>query len=148
MFGLYKRLNFKRIYFSAYQRELGHPEIPGEKQFFIDPEDSFMREHRLYQVDFLIHRYGFNSEDILLDKTGNLRLDKDPKEVWAESHPDFYPVRINASDREVLLRVPGLGPKTVKRILNMRRYRRITHLEDIGVKGKRIKKIKSYVIFE
>lgn len=148
MFGLYKRLNFKRVYFSAYQRGLGHPEIPGEKQFFIDPEDSFMREHRLYQVDFLIRRYGFNSEDILLDKTGNLRLDKDPKEVWAESHPDFYPVRINTSDREVLLRVPGLGPETVKRILNTRRYRRITRLEDIGVKGKRIQKIKDYVIFE
>jgi predicted DNA-binding helix-hairpin-helix protein len=89
MFGLYKRLNFKRVYFSAYQRGLGHPEILGEKQFFIDPEDSFMREHRLYQVDFLIRRYGFISEDILLDKTGNLRLDKDPKEVWAESHPEY-----------------------------------------------------------
>jgi predicted DNA-binding helix-hairpin-helix protein len=118
MFGLYKRLNFKRVYFSAYQRGLGHPEILGEKQFFIDPEDSFMREHRLYQVDFLIRRYGFISEDILLDKTGNLRLDKDPKEVWAESHPEFYPVRINTSDKEALLRVPGLGPETAKRILN------------------------------
>jgi predicted DNA-binding helix-hairpin-helix protein len=148
MFGLYKRLNFKRVYFSAYQRGLGHPEIPGEKKFFIDPEDSFMREHRLYQVDFLIRRYGFTSEDILLDKTGNLRLDKDPKEVWAESHPEFYPARINTSDKEALLRVPGLGPETVKRILNTRRDRRITRLEDIGIKGKRIQKIKSYVIFE
>jgi len=148
MFGLYKRLNFKRVYFSAYQRGLGHPEIPGEKQFFIDPEDFFMREHRLYQVDFLIRKYSFNSEDIFLDKTGNLRLDKDPKEVWADNHPEFYPVRINTSDKEALLRVPGLGPETVKRILNTRRDRNITRPEDIGIKGKRIQKIKSYVIFE
>ena len=75
-------------------------------------------------------------------------MDKDPKEVWAESHPEFYPVRINTSDKEALLRVPGMGPETVKRILNTRRDRNITRPEDIGIKGKRIQKIKSYVIFE
>jgi predicted DNA-binding helix-hairpin-helix protein len=148
MFGLYKRLNFKRVYFSAYQRGLGHPGIPGEKKFLINAEDSFMREHRLYQTDFLIRRYGFNSEDILFEKTGNLSLDKDPKEIWAENHMEFYPVRINTSDREALLKVPGIGPETVKRILDMRRDRKITRLEDIGVKSKRIQKIKNYVIFE
>ena len=148
MFGLYKRLNFKRVYFSAYQKGLGHPEIPGERQFLTNPEKPFMREHRLYQVDFLIRKYGFNREDIILNKGGNLRFDKDPKQVWADSHPEYYPVRINTSDREALLRVPGLGPETVKRILNMRRDRSITRPEDIGIKGKRIQKIKSYVIFE
>jgi predicted DNA-binding helix-hairpin-helix protein len=66
----------------------------------------------------------------------------------AESHPEFYPVRINTSDKEALLRVPGLGPETVKRILNTRRDKSITRPEDIGIKGKRIQKIKSYVIFE
>jgi predicted DNA-binding helix-hairpin-helix protein len=148
MFGLYNRLNFKRVYFSAYQKGLGHPEIPGERQSLTNPEAPFMREHRLYQVDFLIRRYGFNNDDILIDKSGNLRLDKDPKEVWAESHPEYYPVRINTSDREALLRVPGLGPETVRRILKMRLERKITRLEDLGIKGKRLKKIKSYVIFE
>jgi predicted DNA-binding helix-hairpin-helix protein len=148
MFGLYNRLNFKRVYFSAYQKGLGHPEIPGERQFLTNPEEPFMREHRLYQVDFLIRRYGFNNDDILIDKSGNLRLDKDPKEVWADCHPEYYPVRINTSDRKALLRVPGLGPETVKRILNTRRDRRINRLEDLGIKGKRLEKIKSYVIFE
>ena len=148
MFGLYNRLNFKRVYFSAYQKGLGNPEIPGERQFLTNPEEPFMREHRLYQVDFLIRRYGFNNDDILIDKSGNLRLDKDPKEVWADCHPEYYPVRINTSDREALLRVPGLGPETVKRILNTRRDRRINCLEDLGIKGKRLEKIKSYVIFE
>lgn len=148
MFGLYNRLNFKRVYFSAYQKGLGHPDIPGERQFLTNPGEPFMREHRLYQVDFLIRRYGFNNDDIVIDKTGNLRLDKDPKEVWADCHPEYYPVRINTSDREVLLRVPGLGPETVRRILKARRERWINRLEDLGIKGKRLEKIKSYVIFE
>ena len=148
MFGLYNRLNFKRIYFSAYQRGLGNPEIPGEKQFLTNPEESFLREHRLYQVDFLVRKYGFSSKEILFDKTGNLRLDKDPKEVWADCHPEDYPVKINTSEKEALLRVPGLGPDTVKRLLKVRRERRIVCLEDLGIKGKRLEKIKSYVIFE
>ena len=147
-FGLYKRLNFKRVYFSAYQKGLGNPDIHGERQFLSNPEEPFMREHRLYQVDFLIRKYGFTSEDILLDKNGNLSFDKDPKQVWADSHPDYYPVRINTSDRETLLRVPGLRPETVKKILEMRRGRRISRLEDLGIKGKRLEKIKSYVISE
>lgn len=148
MFGLYNRLNFKRVYFSAYQKGLGNPHIPGEKQFLTNPEEPFLREHRLYQVDFLIRRYGFHDEDIFPDKTGNLRLDRDPKEVWADRHPEYYPVMINTSDREVLLKVPGLGPETVRRILKMRRERRISRLEDLGIKGKRLDKIRSYVIFE
>ena len=151
MFGLYNRLNFKRVYFSAYQKGLGDPDIPGERQFLSHPEEAFMREHRLYQVDFLIRRYGFKGDDIIFDKRGNLRLDKDPKEIWADSHPEFYPVRINASDRESLLRVPGLGPDTVGRILSIRRERRLNRLEDFGIisiKGKRLEKIRRYVIFE
>ncbi len=145
---LYTRLNFKRVYFSAYQKGLGSPEIPGEMHFLTSPEERFMREHRLYQVDFLIRKYGFKSEDILLDKTGNLRLDKDPKEVWAEAHPDFFPVRINKADREFLLRVPGLGPETVQRLLLIRRDRSISRLEEAGIKGKRAEKAANYVIFE
>lgn len=148
MFGLYNRLNFKRVYFSAYQKGLGHPDIPGERQFLSYPEKTFMREHRLYQVDFLIRRYGFTGKDILFNETSNLRLDKDPKGVWADSHPEFYPVRLNTSDREALLKVPGLGPYTVSRILKVRRDRRIRRLEDLGIKGKRLEKVKSYVIFE
>ena len=148
MFGLYRRLNFKRVYFSAYQKGLGHPGIPGEKNLLTDPDKHFMREHRLYQSDFLIRKYGFSNEDILLDGSGNLRLDKDPKQIWADSHAEFYPVRLNKSDREALLRVPGLGPETVGKIIKIRRERKITRLEDIGLKGKRLENIKSYVVIE
>lgn len=148
MFGLYKRLNFKRVYFSSYQKGLGHPGIPGERHFLRNHEEPFIREHRLYQADFLIRKYGFAREDILLDKTGNLRLDRDPKQVWADCHPEYYPVRINTADREALLRVPGFGPDTVKRILKIRPERNITCPEYLGIKGKRLEKIKGYVIFE
>jgi len=148
MFGLYKRMHFKRVYFSAYQKGLGHPGIPGEQHFLTNPEHPFMREHRLYQVDFLIRKYGFDRKDILLDKGGNLRFDKDPKQVWADSHPEYYPVRINTSGNEALLRVPGIGLETLKRIYSLRSERKINRLEDLGLKGKRLEKIKDYVILE
>lgn len=148
MFGLYKRMNFKRVYFSAYQKGLGNPGIPGERRFLTSPEMQFIREHRLYQVDFLIRKYGFNREDIVLDESGNLQFDKDPKQVWADSHPEYYPVRINKSGKEELLRVPGIGLETVRKILSIRRERKINRPEELGIKGKRLDKIKDYVICE
>ena len=148
VFSLYREMNFKRVYFSAYQKGLGDPDIPGEKHFLTNHETPFIREHRLYQADFLIRKYGFKGDDILLDKTGNLRLDKDPKEVWADCHPEYYPVRLNNADRESLFKVPGMGPETVERILKLRTGKRIERLEDLGIKGKRMEKIQNYVICE
>jgi len=148
MSGLYDRLKFQRVYFSAYQKGLGDPDIPGERQFLSLPEERFMREHRLYQTDFLLRKYGFRSSDIPLDDTGNLRLDKDPKQVWADHNPDYYPVRLNTSGKEELLKVPGLGPVLVDRILKARRERRIHRLEDMGIKGKRLELAKNYVVAE
>ncbi len=146
MFGLYKRLNFKRVYFSAYQKGLGHAGIPGERNVPEDPRALFMREHRLYQADFLLRKYGFRQEDFMLDANGYLRMDKDPKEVWAESHPEFFPVRINSSDREALLRVPGIGPETVARILKMRKERKIRSLTPLGIQGKRLEQVRQYAL--
>lgn len=148
MGGLYERLNFKRVYFSAYQKGLGVPDIPGEKRFLTNPGEQFMREHRLYQVDFLLRKYGFKEGEIPLDSAGNLQLDRDPKQVWADNHPEFYPVRINTSDKESLLRVPGLGPETVKRVLTLRKERRIRCIEDLGLRGKRAGQISRYLICE
>ncbi len=148
MTGLYDRLKYNRVYFSAYQKGLGDPLIPGEKEFFSISEDRFMREHRLYQADFLMRKYGFNGNDIPLGKDNNLSLDKDPKQVWADTHPDFYPVRINKSAREDLLKVPGLGPVSVQRIIRTRREGKISRIEDLGIKGKRLQKLKGYVVVE
>lgn len=148
MGGIYDRLKFSRVYFSAYQKGLGKPDIPGERNFLTIPEDRFMREHRLYQTDFLMRKYGFNNNEIPLDNSGNLRLDRDPKQVWADTHPEFYPVRINRANKEQLLRVPGLGPDTVSRVLKVRRENRISCPGDLGIKGKRLEKVKEYVGFE
>lgn len=148
MFNLYNRLKFQRVYFSAYQKGFGNPDIPGEKRPVSNPAQSFMREHRLYQADFLVRRYGFSRDDILLDASGNLRMDKDPKQIWADSHPEFYPVRINRADKEALLRIPGIGPDSAAKILKLRREIKITRLEDLGIKGKRFENVKRYVVCE
>jgi predicted DNA-binding helix-hairpin-helix protein len=86
-----------------------------------EPEAPFLRENRLYQADYLLRRYGFEPEEIVLNEKGNLPLTRDPKLAWALSRPERFPVEIATADRETLLRVPGLGPKTVERLLALRR---------------------------
>jgi predicted DNA-binding helix-hairpin-helix protein len=148
MFGLYDRLHIHRVYFSAYQAGLGAPGIPGETAGAPAPDARFLREHRLYQADFLIRKYGFKAEDFKFGAQNNLSLEKDPKECWAESHPDFYPVKINRADRETLLRVPGFGPLTVSRILNWRRRGQLSTLQDLNMRRSLRQKALSYVRFD
>lgn len=145
MAGLYNKLKFNRIYFSAYQRGLGDSSIPGEKRIIERKEDNFLREHRLYQTDFLMRNYGFCSDDIIFDNKGNLILDKDPKLVWALSHPEYFPVNLNRADKIQLLRIPGIGPLTVQRIISMRRESRFTSLYSLPVTGKRLEMAKQFV---
>ncbi len=147
MDGIYNRLNFERVYFSAYQTGLGKPDLPGERNFTLDPGDRLTREHRLYQVDFLMRAYQFNASEMVYDDKGNLDLSRDPKEAWALSHPEFFPVRINKGDKEALLRVPGLGPVSVERILLARKNFRIRALEDAGIRGKLARKAFPYLDF-
>jgi predicted DNA-binding helix-hairpin-helix protein len=147
MFGLYERLKMHRVYFSAYQKGLGDESIDGEQNSQQKPADILMREHRLYQVDFLLRKYGFKESDILFEKNGNLSLTTDPKEAWAQMHPEAFPVNINRASRSALLRVPGLGPITVKRILEQRKSARIRHIEDVGKVGIRLKKASKYLVF-
>ncbi|MDA8388858.1 MAG: hypothetical protein M0Z58_09385 [Nitrospiraceae bacterium] len=148
VYRLYGGMNFRRVYFSAYQKGSGAPGIPGERRAAADPGQVFLREHRLYQADFLARRYGFKKDEMVFGTDGNLRLDKDPKMAWAEAHPECFPVRLNTSVREELLRVPGLGPETVKLILAARREGKIRRLEDLGCTGKRLRKAEGYLIYE
>ncbi|MGE4583717.1 MAG: radical SAM protein [Sphaerochaeta sp.] len=142
---MYKELHFGRLYFSAYQRGLGDHSIPGEHvierpaqlELFDElgqPESSHAslnREHRLYQADWLLRRYGFAYEDLLFGENGNLNLDRDPKLVWAQANPQFYPLSIKKAPRDALLRVPGLGPTYVNRIVKSRRSSPLSNLEDL-----------------
>lgn len=147
MFGLYERLKMHRVYFSAYQKSLGDESIDCKQNTDESPTDILMREHRLYQVDFLLRRYGFKEQDILFEKNGNLSLTTDPKEAWAQMHPEAFPVNINRASRFSLLRVPGLGPVTVKRILEQRKSAKIRRMEDVGKVGIRLKKASKYLVF-
>jgi predicted DNA-binding helix-hairpin-helix protein len=147
MWGLYDRLKMHRIYFSAYQKGLGDESIAGEKAKLEEPTDVFVREHRLYQVDFLMRKYGFKESDIILNKDGNLSLDCDPKEAWAQSHSEAFPVNVNRASKWELLRVPGLGPVTIKVILERRMKWRINRLEDLGKVGVRLEKASKYLVF-
>jgi predicted DNA-binding helix-hairpin-helix protein len=145
--ALYKRLGMHRVYFSAYQRGLGDASLPAEQGQGGRAEDVFMREHRLYQVDFLLRKYGFGEAEIVFDERGQLPLSADPKETWAARYPEFFPVDVNCASRQELLRVPGLGPVSVKLILERRRRGRIQCLEDIAPVTSRLAKAGGYLTF-
>ncbi|MGA2323576.1 MAG: radical SAM protein [Sedimentisphaerales bacterium] len=171
MWGLYDRLNLRRIYFSAYQKALGNADSNNlfsrrrhgdveidkiqEKQSQPDSSsvalakenDIFVREHRLYQVDFLLRRYGFSESDIVFDQQGNLPLDTDPKESWAKRNPQYFPVDVNKASKDELLRVPGLGQITVDRILEHRKTAKIKTINDIGKTTSRLNKANEYLAF-
>ena len=90
-----------------------------------------MREHRLYEADWLIRHYGFKSHEITAGTlNGNLDLTKDPKLAWALRHRHMFPVDVNRASKSLLMRVPGVGVRSVNRIVNARRFTRI-RLEDL-----------------
>lgn len=143
MWGLYDRLKLQRIYFSAYQKGLGDMSIDKQAQ----NHDILTREHRLYQVDFLMRKYGFDESDICFENTGNLSLETDPKEAWAKCHPEYFPIDVNKADKYELLRVPGLGLITVERILERRNTGIIRDIDDIGKSTARLRKAEEYLTF-
>jgi predicted DNA-binding helix-hairpin-helix protein len=145
--GLYKRLGLSRVYFSAYQRGLGETDLPGENSSCKN-DDILAREHRLYQTDWLIRKYGFKETEIPFNDQGNLRIDIDPKEVWAQQHPEFFPVNINKAGKFELLRVPGLGHVAVNSILeNRKKGWLINSLFSLGKLDKRLDKASKYISF-
>jgi putative DNA modification/repair radical SAM protein len=124
--GLYDRFGMRRVYYSAFSP------IPDASAVLPLRRPPLMREHRLYQSDWLMRFYGFAIGDVQdATEDGMLPLDIDPKLAWALKFRDNFPVDVNQAPREALWRVPGLGTKAVKSILAARRYRRLT-LTDVG----------------
>lgn len=144
--GLYDRLNLNRIYFSAYQKDLGEQTLPANKTSQ-NSANIFTREHRLYQLDFLMRKYGFTDKDIICDSDGALSLEADPKQIWADAHPEAFPVNVNRAPKLQLLRVPGLGPVTVGRIIYNRRFAKLHRIEDIARPNALLKKAAKYLVF-
>ncbi len=118
--ALYKRFMLRRVYYSAFS-----PAQFTDPNLAKDPTPP-MREHRLYEADWLIRHYGFAAHEIASGlENGNLALDKDPKLAWALKHRGLFPVDVNRASKTLLLRVPGIGVRNVERILKIRRYHRI-----------------------
>ena len=117
---LYGAYRLKRVYYSAFSP------IPDAASALPLQAPPLLREHRLYQADWLMRFYGFEADEIASPRTGGmLRLEVDPKMAWALAHPERFPVDLNRAPRELLLRVPGLGVKAVDRLLLARRVRRL-----------------------
>ena len=116
---LYGSFRLKRVYYSAFSP------IPDASSALPLKAPPLVREHRLYQADWLMRFYGFEAGEIASAAGGMLSLDMDPKQAWAVAHPERFPVDLNVAPREMLLRVPGLGVKAVDRLLLARRVRRL-----------------------
>ena len=132
--SLYKQFSLKRVFYSAFVAVNHDSELP-----MLPQGPPLLREHRLYQADWLLRLYGFQADELLSEKHPNFNLLLDPKCDWAVSHLEFFPVEINSADYRTLLRVPGIGEKSASRIIGARRYHSLDFpdLRKIGVVLKR-----------
>ncbi|NOT48937.1 MAG: putative DNA modification/repair radical SAM protein [Acidobacteria bacterium] len=127
--ALYKKFQLRRVYYSAFS-----PAQFTDPNLAKDPTPP-MREHRLYEADWLIRHYGFAAHEIADSlENGNLDLTKDPKLAWALKHRGLFPVDVNRASKGLLLRVPGIGVRNVERILKIRRFHRIRTDDLIRIK--------------
>lgn len=134
--ALYSMPTMRRVYYSGYVAVNSYDSrLPALKQ------PPLVREHRLYQADWLMRFYKFRADEITDGGSPNLDLDIDPKMAWALRHPEQFPVDVNKAPYEMILRVPGIGVRSAMLILNARKFRKLNeeHLRKIGVVVKRAK---------
>ncbi len=131
--ALYGNFNLKRVYYSAFVPTVTDPRLPA----LIKP--PLLREHRLYQADWLLRFYGFEADELLSKSNPNFNPELDPKADWAMRNLHMFPIEVNSAEYELLLRVPGIGVKSAQRIITARRVGRLTfdNLKKIGVVLKR-----------
>jgi putative DNA modification/repair radical SAM protein len=132
--GLYKKYSLKRVFFSAYMPVMEHSLLPST-----EVKPPLLREHRLYQADWLLRFYGFQAKELLDERNPNFNPLIDPKCNWAVHHMEHFPLEINKASYEELLRVPGIGVKSAQRILKARRSAALDFpsLKKLGVVLKR-----------
>lgn len=127
--NLYKSFDLKRVFYSAYIPVNEDPSLPS-----LNEPVPLLREHRLYQADWLLRFYGFHAQELLNDKEPNFNPYIDPKCNWAIKHLEIFPVEVQTADISLLLRVPGIGPTAAKRIINSRKYS-LLDFKSIGKMG-------------
>ncbi|MFH5923469.1 putative DNA modification/repair radical SAM protein [Roseomonas xinghualingensis] len=138
--NLYGSYRLKRVYFSAYSP------IPDASSLLPPTAPPLVREHRLYQADWLLRFYGFTAPEVIAGGEGGmLDLEVDPKLAWALKHRAIFPVDVNRADREMLLRVPGLGAKTVEKIVAARRVRAF-RMQDLARLRVNLRKVAPFVM--
>ena len=132
--SLYEKYRLKRVFYSAYVPVVENRLLPA-----LDTKPPLLREHRLYQADWLLRFYGFRAAELLDDAHPNFDCRLDPKSSWAVAHLEQFPVEIMRADLETLLRVPGIGPVSARRILSARRQSHLCFedLKKLGVVVKR-----------
>ena len=132
--ALYRKFEMKRVFYSAFINVNEDASLPA-----IGKKPPLLREHRLYQADFLLRFYGFQADELLSEKNPNFNEQIDPKCDWAVHHLELFPVEINKADYYTLLRVPGIGTKSAKRILSARRHATLdfSDIKKMGVVLKR-----------
>ena len=132
--GLYQKFDLKRVFYSAFVNVNEDKNLPS-----LSSGPPLLREHRLYQADFLLRFYGFEAKELLTEKRPNFNVFLDPKADWALQHLEYFPVEINYASYDVLLRVPGIGVTSARRIVSARRNGKLDfeHLKKIGVVLKR-----------
>ena len=138
---LYDRFALRRVYYSAFSP------IPDPSAVLPLQRPPLMREHRLYQSDWLMRFYGFKPAEVVqaADDNGMLPLDIDPKLAWALKFRESFPVDVNRAPRELLLRVPGLGTKAVDRLIKSRRWRTIM-LDDVARMTVSVAKVRPFIV--
>jgi putative DNA modification/repair radical SAM protein len=132
--GLYDKYRLKRVFYSAYIPAVEDTLLPS-----LNTKPQLLREHRLYQADFLLRQYQFTADEILSEQTPNFNPYLDPKCNWAVQNMQFFPVDVNAASLAELLRVPGIGPTSAQRIVTARKSSRLDlpALKRMGVVLKR-----------
>ncbi|MEW5814584.1 MAG: radical SAM protein [Spirochaetota bacterium] len=137
---IYREMFVFRAYFSAFQpfEALTYPAVN---------DHTLLREHRLYQSDFLLRGYGFRLHDLVFDKNGHLPKNVDPKTAYARLHPEIFPVDINRASKEELLKVPGIGPLSAQRIAETRGNNPFHNLAELKQAGAVVKWAAPYIEF-
>ena len=137
---LYDGFGLRRVYYSAFSP------IPDASAVLPLKRPPLIREHRLYQSDWLMRFYGYKASEVMqaTEEDGNLPLDIDPKLAWALKFRDIFPVDVNRASKEMLLRVPGLGTTAVERILASRRHRTL-RLDDVAKLTQSISKVRPFI---
>jgi predicted DNA-binding helix-hairpin-helix protein len=137
--SLYTQLKLQRAYFSPFTP---HKDTPLENQ----APTSYKREQRLYQASFLLRDYHFSAEEFSYEPDGNLALERDPKTTWAEQHLLHHPLEINKAQIEDLLRIPGIGPFSAKKIIKARREQTIKEMSYLSKLGIQVKRAEKFIL--